>query len=164
VVLLGLTLTLQLMEREPTLPDIDDYLSEEAPKTEAVEGAASEKKQKAPIPVLQTPARPEIEKDRLRSRETAPAEYDAAPAASGISASEPMMQDAAPAKLMAEPVSSQAADAMMTYEEPEAWLARISTLYEQGETQTAIEEMASFRLHYPDHPVPDTLKQLLPAP
>jgi len=164
VVLLGLTLTLQLMEQEPTLSDIDDYLSDEAPKTEAVEGAAREKKQKAASPVLQAPAPAEMRKDSLRSREMAPAEYDAAPAASGISAPEHMMQDVAPAKTLAEPASSQPADAMTAQEEPEAWLARISALYEQGETQTAIEEMASFRQHYPDHPVPDTLKQLLPGP
>lgn len=164
VILLGLTLTLQLMEQEPTLPDIDDYLSEEPSKTEAIEGATGEKKQKAASPVLQAPARPELEKDSLRSREMAPAEYDAAPAASGISAPGSMMQDVPPAKLMSEPVSSQADETIRPYEEPEAWLARISALYEQGETRTAIEEMASFRQHYPDHPVPDTLKKLLPGP
>jgi outer membrane protein assembly factor BamD (BamD/ComL family) len=75
-----------------------------------------------------------------------------------------MMQDAAPSKILAEPASSQPADVMTTHQEPQAWLARISALYEQGETQTAIEEMASFRQHYPGHPVPDTLKQLLPGP
>jgi len=164
VVLLGLTLTLQLMEQEPGLSDIDDYLSEQAPKSERVEGATIEKNQKAASPVLQAPAPPEVKKDSLRSREMAPAEYDAAPAASGISAPERRMQDAAPAKILAEPASSQPADGMTAHEEPEAWLARISALYEQGETQAAIEEMAIFRQHYPDHPVPDTLKQLLPGP
>jgi len=169
VVLLGLTLTLQLMEHEPGLSDIDGYLTEEAPKSEAVEAPAPEmkqleKKQKSARPVLQAPAQGMERKDSLRSREMAPAEYDAAPAASGTLIPESIMEKTLPSRMMAEPVASPAVDRAVPVEAPEEWLARIMSLNDEGETQNAIEEMARFRQHYPDHPVPDTLKPLLPGP
>lgn len=162
VVLLGLSLTLQLMEHEPEHFDINDYLPNEAP---APEKEQLEKKQKAAQPALQAPA-PHMEtEDSLRSREMAPSEYNARPAASGSSAAEPMMEEASPARMEAEPVlSPPATDGAAAFEPPEKWLARIMSLNEQGETQTATEELARFRQHYPEYPVPDTLKNLFPEP
>jgi hypothetical protein len=160
VVLLGLTLTLQLVEHEPEHFDINDYLPNEAP---APEKEQLEKKQKA-APVLQAPA-PLMEKEEsLRFREMAPSEYNARPAASGSSTPEPMMEEASPARMKSGPVLSPATDGAAAVEPPEKWLARIMSLNEQGETQTATEELARFRRHYPEYPVPDTLKNLLPEP
>jgi hypothetical protein len=169
VVLLGLTLTLKLMELEPDLFDINDYLSNEAPKSKAIEPSVPkkeqlEKKQKAAHPALQAPAPLMKGEDTLRSREIAPAENDATPAVSGSSVPERMMEEASPTRMMEEPVVSPSINGAAPAEAPEEWLARIMHLNEQGDTQTAIEEMARFRQHYPEYPVPDTLKKLLPKP
>jgi hypothetical protein len=46
---------------------------------------------------------------------------------------------------------------------PEQWLRDIEELYRQGRLAEAQEELAAFRKRFPDHELPPSLRERLPA-
>lgn len=58
-------------------------------------------------------------------------------------------------RTLKQPLKDEASDANLR---PEDWLKRIKKLRQQGKLEEAKKELAAFKKHYPDYPVPEALE------
>jgi len=138
VLVLGLSLTLYEIEApRPTAveaPAPPESMGEAAPASPAA-GAMSDQAVERPMLKLQRSAAPRSlpEAEEALSEKAWPAERD----------------------LLTSPASGAKAE---SGDDPDAWVARLMELLEQGDEETLRTELAAFRQRYPDYPLPAPLE------
>lgn len=164
VVMLGLTLTLKLLDQEPTLPSVDDFAVDEAAEVKSIpQRSMAEKKQKALTPgkvEMGVSSTMEEQDAELRLRKMAPAEELPRPAAVGRAAVplpqgvRALAEDEQPLRQESESVNN------MSAMEPELWLEHIIEMVDTENIDEAVAELKRFRASYPDYSIPEELRQL----
>jgi hypothetical protein len=162
VVMLGLTLTLQLLEQEPTLPSVEDYAVDEAVESIAAPQksiAGKKEKQAQPGQAVREAASSLQQEDAgLRLRKLVPVEEPASPAAAGRAAVpqgvRAQAEEEQPAEQTGEFVEA------LPLMEPGPWLANISEMVDGGEIDKAIAELQRFQTRYPGYAIPEALQHL----
>ena len=166
VVMLGLTLTLKLVDQEPTLPSVEDAAVDEAVEMMSVpQKSVAGKKQKAEAPLRRDMGGTTVMEHKeaeVRLRQALPAEDGARPAAAGRAVA-PLSRDIdLLSEEQAPPIEKEKVFAgAMPVPDPEPWLERISKMVEAGESDKAVIELKRFRESYPDCPIPEVMLQLL---
>lgn len=164
VVMLGLTLTLKLLEQEPTLPTVEDFAVDEVAEPMGVpQRSMREKKEQAIAPgKMEMGVSPTKEKrdSEVRLQKIVPAEESAKPTAAD-SASAPATEK--PMGVIEEEQLRQRSDVVESVpaEDEEIWLARIMGMVDAGNADMATDELVRFMERYPEYPVPDSLQYLL---
>ncbi|MDJ0807163.1 MAG: hypothetical protein QNJ78_10060 [Gammaproteobacteria bacterium] len=154
VLLLGVTLTLQLMEQAPRLPQSLEEVEADRP-VEAEAARPIKKKQissdSAPAMMMDSLFKADSEA-RGRRQEEAP--LPPLPSREALQGVGPKAES----KLL----EAETLDLGIAQEDrdPAAWLAYIQTLLDQGDETTAVQELEAFSARYPEHPIPAKLQPL----
>jgi hypothetical protein len=158
VVMIGLTLTLKMVDMEPRLSSPEDFAVEEEALMEV-----PETKSKAPQPMRQERAAPAAAKKEKRMRAAEPVlemqpQLDMAPSPSREKS---LQAPTAPSSTgVAEEgrvllKEEQASD--VEFANPEEWLREIEQMVEADKLEQARVALERFREVYPDYPVPEKL-------
>lgn len=153
VVLLGITLTLQLLEQAPRLPKtIEDIESDRSTESRSV--APSEERRAMSAPKMMRESLPSSDQEKHFNAQKA-AHRRPMPAGmsdSGQRQMEEMGFDGIEQPLMESAEPSQA---------PVEWLSSIDKQIEAGETERAIQELRAFVKLYPNYLLPEKFQTLL---
>ena len=153
VVMVGLTLTLRMVDQEKHLPTMEDYAVEQEAPSKMLE-----RRPASPRPMLQErTALTEMKKEK-RLRTTPPATDMAVEP----SRARPL---SAPAKSLdrLESVEQEEGEIAsgVSIAEPRRWLQEIERLIETNQTEQAKAALLKFRRAYPDYPIPERLRAFI---
>ncbi|MEN8179771.1 MAG: hypothetical protein ABFS39_14310 [Pseudomonadota bacterium] len=153
VVLLGVTLTLKLMDQAPRLPQsIDDFNYEQPAESRAIQRAEKKQAQPAPAMMMESMSAPAKEhKDKLKLQKAAP--RTSAPAGGSLQGLGQM--DASEAFES----NQQDLPAVEIMDDPAEWLAHIQMVLDRGERNRAVQELKAFIATYPEYPLPESLQR-----
>lgn len=156
VVMVGLTVTLKMVDQEKHLPTVDDFAVEQEAPARMQERAPA-----AVQPQSQKPAAPPPELKKEKRLRVAPAEAKSAPEPSHAKPmSAPEVFDTT--GIAEEGLAPLREEAVMGVQGagPEQWLQAIEQLVEENRLEQAKSALLKFRQAWPDYPIPEKLQKL----